>query len=163
RLPADRVEETPEQQRAEEVADGEDDQEDGDVARGDAPEGRVERPEVEGDAVVEERLADEERETEDRAARGALEGGLGDPAERECLPRRHGDRLRRLLEVLVGLALPGLLDVADDRLRLVLAAVDEEPARALRDVPPDDEDAEPDHGAEQEGEAPADVRREEGL
>ena len=93
RLPADGVEEPAEEQRAEEVPDREDDEEDRDEARGDAPERRVEHPEVERHAVVEERLADEQREAEDRAPRVALEGGLGDLAERDRLALAHRDRL----------------------------------------------------------------------
>ena len=101
RLPPDGVEEPAEEQRAEEVPDREHDEEDRDEARGHVPERRVEDPEVERHAVVEEGLADEQREAEDRAPRVALEGGLGDLAERDRLALPHGDRLLRLVEVLV--------------------------------------------------------------
>ena len=67
--------------------------------------------------------------------------------------------LVRPLEALSGLRLHGLLDVADDCLGLLLAAVDEEPARTLRVRSANDENSEADHGTEEEGEAPADARR----
>ena len=75
----------------------------------------------------------------------------------------HRDRLVRLVELLFVLLLDGPLDVADDRLRLLLATVDEEPARTLRHVSANDENAQTDHGAEQEREAPADARGEQRL
>ncbi len=58
---------------------------------------------------------------------------------------------------MAGLLRHALLDAADDRLRLLLAAVDEEPAGALGDSSPHDEDREAEHCAEPEGDAPADV------
>jgi len=53
------------------------------------------------------------------------------------------------------------LDLADDPLGLVVAAVDEQPPRALGDVPADQQDAETQQGAEREGQPPADVDRED--
>ena len=57
------------------------------MKRGTAPEATLKkfaehRAEVEGDGVVEERLADEQREAEDRAPRVFRERGAGDLAER---------------------------------------------------------------------------------
>src|SRR6185503_6048589 len=46
----------------------------------------------------------------------------------------------------------------DDLLPLVLAAVDEQPARALRNVAPDQRDADGEHRAEAERQAPAEGR-----
>src|SRR5205807_8628943 len=123
----------------------------------------VEDPEVERHAVVEERLADEEREAENRAPRIALEGGLGDLAERDLLSLADRERLIRLGELVVGLLLDALLDRADDALRLFLLPVDEQPARALGHVAPHEEDGEPEDRAEQERDPPADARREQRL
>ena len=61
-------------------------------------------------------------------------------------------------QLLAGLLLDGVLDVADDLLGLVLATVDEQPARALGDVAADEQDADGEHGAEPEGEPPAQLR-----
>ena len=67
----------------------------------------------------------------------------------------------RLLQLLAR-ALPDvLLDPLDDPLGLILAAVDEQPARALGHVPPHEQDREGEHRAEPEGQAPAEVGREE--
>ena len=79
----DGVEQPAEQERAEEVAGGEDHHET--AARGSTLTSKKlvqDRPQVEGDGVVEERLADEEREAEDRAARVA--------PERDCASSRNG-------------------------------------------------------------------------
>ena len=65
------------------------------------------------------------------------------------------------LELLAGLLLHLGLDVGDDPVGLLLAAVDEEPARALREVAADEQDAEPEQGAHRERDPPADVAREE--
>ena len=48
-----------------------------------------------------------------------------------------------------------LLDVDDDLLALLVAAVDEQPPGALGDVPAHEQDADAQDGAETEGEAPA--------
>src|SRR5690606_10297220 len=69
--------------------------------------------------------------------------------DRHGLPRR-GQRA-------AGFAFDLVLDAADDGLRLVAAPADEEPARALRYVPADEQDGEPEDDAEPEGDAPADV------
>jgi hypothetical protein len=50
----------------------------------------------------------------------------------------------------------GALDVADDFLALVLTAGDEQPARALRDVARDEQDADRQDGTEPDVEAPPD-------
>jgi hypothetical protein len=55
----------------------------------------------------------------------------GDLAKRDPLALTDGDRLPGLVELGIGLVLCGLLDVLDDLLGLLLAAVDEQPARAL--------------------------------
>ncbi len=119
------------------------------------------RPEVERDCVVEERLADEQREPEHRAVRVLLQRRAPDRAERDLLALTHGDRLARLVaQRLPGLRLDRLLDVADDPLRLLVAAVDEQPARALRHVAADEQDHEAEHDADAEREPPAEVGRE---
>jgi hypothetical protein len=69
--------------------------------------------------------------------------------------------VRNLFQLFAGLRAHLVLDFADDLLGLVVAAVDEEPAGALGDVRADDQDADAEHGADQEGEPPAEVRRED--
>src|SRR5581483_6423654 len=150
----DRVEEAPEEERAEEVPDGEHD----DVDRHERGRDAVERAEqvaqVERDAVVEERLADEEREAQERALRVELERRVRDRPERDHLPLPDLDLVVHLLEPLPRLALDGLLDVADDLLGLLLAAVDEEPAGALRHVAPNDHDRQAEERTEPERDSP---------
>jgi hypothetical protein len=56
-----------------------------------------------------------------------------------------------------------LLYLGDQPLGLLVAPVDEQPARALRDVAPHEQDPETENGAQAEGDAPADVDREQAL
>jgi hypothetical protein len=91
----------------------------------------------------EERLADEQREPEDRSLRIGAEGGPGDLREREPLRLAELDLLAGLRQLLGPVLGPdGSLDLVDDPLRLLLAAVDEEPSRALGDVATDEQDPE---------------------
>ncbi len=160
-LATDGVEEPSEHERPGEVPCGEDHEEDRYRSGCDAEVGRQDRPEVERDRVVQERLADEEREAEDRPFRIAAEGHLRDLTKRDRLTRMDGDRLLRLAQLLAGLLPDLLLDGVDDGLGLVLAAVDEEPARTLGHVAPNHEDRQAEHGAAPEREPPADVLREQ--
>ncbi len=161
RLAADGVEQAPEQQRADEVRDREQRQVQRDDAVLDLVEGDEERAEAEGDRVVDEGLADEQREAEEGALRVGLEGRRGDLAQRDRLPLADRDRRARLVERLVGLLGDLALDAVDDPLGLLLAAVDEQPARALGHVPAHEQDADAEDRAEAEGEAPAQVDRED--
>jgi len=54
-----------------------------------------------------------------------------------------------------------VLDLLDDLLGLLRVAMDEEPARALRDVPADEKDPDPERGADAEGQTPSEVGREQ--
>src|SRR5699024_10498712 len=82
RFASDRVEEPTEDDRAQEVRQRPQDDEDRHGRLGDAVEAVEDRSEVEGDAVVEERLPDEEHEAQDGALRVFLEGDLRDLGER---------------------------------------------------------------------------------
>ena len=117
RLAADGVEEAAEDERPEEVGDGED----RDVERhrpgADVEEFAEQGAEVEGDGVVEEGLADEQREAEDRAPRVVGEGGAGDLAERDPLRWLDRDALVGLGELLRRSPRDLLLDLADDLAR----------------------------------------------
>ncbi len=62
-----------------------------------------------------------------------------------------------------GLLLDRRLDLADDRLRLVVPAVDGQPARALRHVAADQQDEQPEQRTETESHPPADVLGQEVL
>src|SRR6185437_15919220 len=101
---------------------------------GDAEEGREEGAEVERDAVVDEGLADEQRQPEHGPAGVVDEAGARDLAERDHLALLDLDALVGLVELLPGLLGHAALDARDDLLGLLLAAVDEEPARALGDA-----------------------------
>ena len=161
RLATDRVEQAPERDRPEEVADGEDDQEHRHEARRDPVEAAVEGAEVEGDAVVDESLADEQRDREQRSLRVLLHGDGGDLPERDGLALANLDRLVGLGQLIARLLGNVLLDPLDDALRFVLPAVDEQPARTLGHVPPDDQDRQAEHDAEAERDTPAHVLRQE--
>ena len=52
-----------------------------------------------------------------------------------------------------------LFDAAEDRLALLGAGMQHQPARALRNPLPQEQDAEAEHGADAEGGAPAPIRR----
>src|SRR5581483_4697833 len=101
--------------------------------------------------------ADEEGQAEDGAPRVELNRGPADRPERDRLPLPHLDRVLDRLELLAAVPLDALLDLPDDPLGLLLLSVDEEPARALGHVPADEHDREGEHGAEPEGDPPADV------
>jgi len=66
---------------------------------------------------------------------------VGDDPEADAVPLADLERVVDVLELLAGLLLDPLLDVADQLLGLVVVAVDEQPARALGDVAPDEQDA----------------------
>jgi hypothetical protein len=135
RLAPDGVEQPPEDQRPEEVADRERDDVVADARGLDVIE-RAEHERIgEEDGVVEERLADEERQADDRAPGVGAEHGLRDREQAHTLLLAHLDRLSGLLELRnAGGLLDLALDVVHERVGLVGLAVDEHPARALRDV-----------------------------
>ncbi len=120
-------------------------------------EGDEDGAEAEGDGVVEERLADEEGEAEDRAARVAAEDGLGDQAEPDALALVDGDLTGRRRQLLALLLLDLPFDGGDERVGLLPLAVDELPAWALRHVPPDQQDDQAEDDAQGEAEPPAEV------
>ena len=151
--PPDPVEQRAQQQRAGEVAHRE---------HRDVPPGLLDAEERgegvavgEEERVVEERLPDEQREAQDRAARIEREHGPRDHRQRDRLALPDGDRLGGVGQPLTSLVGDGLLDVGDDPLGLVLAAVDEQPARALRHVAADQQDPDGQDRAEAEGQPPA--------
>ena len=119
------------------------DREDRDVerhrARADLEELAEQRAEVEGDRVVEERLADEQGEAEHRAPRIRRERGAGDLAEADPLALVDRDD-SSAPQLLAGLLATCSSISRDDLLGLLLAAVDEQPARALRHVAADEQD-----------------------
>ena len=87
RFAADGVEESAEDERAEEVRDGEERDVERNRPRGDFEEFAEQGAEVEGDGVVEERLADEQGEPERGAAGVFGERGAGDLPEPDPLAR----------------------------------------------------------------------------
>ena len=112
----------------------------------------------EEDRVVQERLGDHQRRAEDRPPREPVEH---QPQERQvAVPRlRHDlDRLRLIdrREFLPGLA-DLLLDLGHHLVGLVLAAVRDQPARALGQHPAHDDDEDGQHRAQQERQPPAHV------
>ncbi len=129
----------------------------------DVEEGRQGVAVGEEEGVVEERLTDEEREAQGRAPRVEGEDGPRDHphADGRALADRDGvvDVAQRSVPVS---SVTVLLDVAHDRLGLLLAAVDEEPPRALRHVAAHQEDPMARIPAEPEGQAPAEGGVEDG-
>jgi hypothetical protein len=79
------------------------------------------------------------------------------------VPLADLERAVDVLELPAGLLLDLLLDVADQLLGLAVVAVDEQPAGALGDVAPDEQDAQAEDGSQAEGEPPAQVDREQVL
>jgi hypothetical protein len=88
---------------------------------------------------------------------------VGDHPEADAAALADPDRVGDLLQPLPGLLLDPALDVGDQLLGLVVAAVDDLPAGALGDVAPDQQDAEAEDGAEAEGDPPAELDGEQGL
>jgi hypothetical protein len=85
RPPADAVEQPPQQQRPEQVPEGERDDVDRHHVVGDLEEGAEHQRLGEEHGVVEERLADEQRQPEHGPLGVALEGGVGDHPEADAL------------------------------------------------------------------------------
>ena len=158
RLAADRVEQPAEHQRADQVADGDDREV---VARVglDVEEDGEDLRVAERDRVVQEGLADEQREAQDGPARVAGHHGAGDGAEADRLALVDGDGLARLGQLLAGLLLDRVLDAGHQVFRFPAVAVDEQPARALRHVPPHQQDHQAEHDPEPEADPPADRHR----
>jgi hypothetical protein len=92
-----------------------------------------------------------------------LKGGVGDHPEADALALADLDRVGDLLPRLAGLLLDLPLDLVDQLLGLLVAAVDEQPAGALGDVAPHQQDAQAEDGAKAEGDPPADVGGEQVL
>lgn len=106
-------------------------------------------------------LAGEQREAERRALRIGLERRARDRDERDRLALADGDRVLGLVQLLAGVLPHARLDAVDDPLRLVVAAVDEQPARALGHVAAHEQDADPEQRPDRERQPPADVAGEE--
>jgi hypothetical protein len=157
RLAAPAVEQRPEHQWADEVADGEEEQVDADGARGDAVEGRQDQRIGEEHGVVGEGLLDEERQPEHRALRVELEDGRGDRSEPDRPALADLDRAARLVQLLARLLVDPALDLSHDLLGLAVAAVDHQPSRRLRHIAAHQQDRQPEHGAQAEGQPPAEV------
>ncbi|CAL2065305.1 protein of unknown function [Streptomyces murinus] len=158
---ADRVEELAQQQRAAEVSDGDDREVVARTVRRHREELRQDRAEAEGDRVVQERLPDEEGEAEHRAPAVPPEDRVGDLPEGDALALVDGQPhvRRRQPDALLRLHLP--FDAGDDLLRLLVPAVDQQPPRTLRDVPPYEQDHQRQYGAQREGQPPAHVHRQQ--
>ena len=157
RLAAERVEETAEHERPEQVADGEHDEVVRNVAARHLEVRAEEVAEAEQDRVVEERLADEQTEPEHGPARVHRQDRLDRQRQRNRFALAHGHLPFRLGQILAGRRAHLVLDVGHDLLGLLLAAVDEQPPRALRDTPAHDQDPETEDRAEAEAQPPADV------
>ena len=110
----------------------------------------------EEDRVVQERLADHERGAQHRPARIVAEKHSG---QRQVADLFGGLQFDRLALVDRGQRGTGglhlVLDVGDRALGGLHAAVHDLPARALRQVPPHQQDHQAQHRADQEGESPA--------
>ena len=162
RFSADGVEQSSEQQGPCEVAQRPHHEEQRHGSRRDTVELAEQGAEIERECVVEKRLPDEQRQAEDGAFGIAGEGDAwrfrrrrsSCADESSVSPLGSGSGLPCLLLHLarsISLHYP---------LGLILAAVDEQPARAFRDVAADQEYGQSEHRADAEGQPPADVLRE---
>jgi hypothetical protein len=129
--------------------------------RADVKEPVQDGAEVERHRVVEKRLAHHEREAQNRAVRVAPERGCGDLPEWDLVALAHDDLLLGLRERVADLLFDLALDLVDDPLGLLLAAMDEQPARALGHVAAHQQDAEAEDRAHPECEPPARVTGED--
>ena len=144
----------------EEVAHRERQEIEPDVVRAHAVETAQDERVGEEDRVVRERLRRHERQAEDRPSPVSLEEDARDLAEADRAAGLHPDRrTRRGQRTLVARHVG--LDRSDDALGLVDAAVEQEPARALGQMAANQEDDASQRRAEDEGEAPAEVRGDE--
>ena len=109
--------------------------------------------------VVQKRLRDHQRERKHAAAAILAQHRARDQSEAEGPARMHFEPAVRGLELPLGIRAHALLDVGDRRVGLPRKAVRDQPARALRHMPAHQEDAEAQHAAHGEGEAPADIGR----
>jgi hypothetical protein len=159
-LAADGVEEVPDRQRAEQVPDREGDQVERRVRGVDVVELRQHQGVGEEDRVVQERLGDHQR--------GAQRGPgpvlrEQDPDHGEVAGPLHRPHLQDLVVTDRGQCPAGrlhlVLDAHDRGLGLGGPAVHELPARALRQVAPDEQDHHRQHRPQQEAEPPAHARR----
>src|SRR5690606_34349944 len=89
------------------------------------------------------------------------EDGAGDLGEGDAAALMDGQLALGARQFLSPFVLHAPLDDGDDAFGLVVTAVDQQPARALRDVPADQEDHQGEDGAQPEGEPPAEVGRED--
>jgi hypothetical protein len=88
---------------------------------------------------------------------------VGDLPEADAAALADLDRALDLLQRLAGLLLDLPFDAVDQLLGLFVVAVDEQPARALGDVAPDQQDGQAEDGPQAEGQPPAQVGREQVL
>ncbi len=157
--PSDRVEERAEQQRPEQVAQGEGEEVDRRAGGGLVVEVLQHERVGEEDRVVEEALRDHQRRAEHRACGIHLEEDVDQLPRGQPLPglQPHAVPLHVEVGQLLALGADLLLDAGDDLLGLVELAVGDHPPRALRDVPPQVDDAQTEDRAEEEGDPPADA------
>jgi hypothetical protein len=116
--------------------------------------------------VVEERLAGEQRQADDRPARIRREDRAGDLAEADRPPLADPDRRVRVglgQFLVVDRRKHIALDRADDLLCLLIATVDHQPAWALGHAGADEHDAEAKQRADPEAQPPTHIYREQGL
>jgi hypothetical protein len=114
-----------EQDRPEQVPEGEGDDVGGHDRVGDLEEGGQDQRLGEEHGVVEERLADEQRQPEHGALGVEPEGGVGDLPEADAAALADPDRVGDLLQPLAGLLLDLPFDAVDQLLGLLVVAVDE--------------------------------------
>src|SRR5690606_24303457 len=157
------VEQPAEEEWPEEVGDGEEGQEVGDRAGSDVEEAVEKRAQVEDDRVVQERLSDEERQTENGATRVPPHRHAGDLPERDDVALPYGHRFARFGQLALGLSAHLGLDPVDDAFRLGFLPVDEQPAWTLRYMPAYQHDAQAQEAAQAEGQPPAEVGRQQIL
>ena len=157
---ADRVEQPPDGQRAEQVPGAERHEVVGGVLGRDVEEVQQDQPVGEEDRVVQERLRDHQRPAVDRPARVVLEQRSQQGQVADLLGRADQDLPAAVHRRDLALGRRDvILDLCDRCLGGLGTAVHDLPAGALRQVPPDEDDDQREHRADQVGDPPAEGGR----
>ena len=156
--PPHRVEQPPENQGPEKIADREREDVIADAFVGHAVEAREHQRIGEEDRVVEKGLRCHQHQAERAAAAIARDEKPEDLAPRDAVQRAHRKRAHGFGKRTMACG-HLFLDVGDDRFGLLAPIVHQQPARALRHVPAHEQNRETQHSAQSEGEPPAELRR----
>ena len=156
---ANRVEQPSEQNRPEKIPERERQQVPADLTCADPIEVGEDERVGEEDRIVEEGLRGHQRQADDGAAPVLAIKRVPHLAKRREPPCAELEWRVLDLGEIAAAAPVGMLDRFENRLRLLGAAMGHEPAGRFRNEGPEIKDGETEHGADQEGGAPAEIRR----